>query len=603
MNKKTLWDTYRSSQEKITMSGELKEKIMEGSQDWAGRTHVADTCQQAAAQGSVLSQDAMKCVASDLPTTRVRGIQQSASSRKSARLALPIAACLAVLIVVSGLFALPAVVDDQNKVLSGIAPGFAVKAYAADTDSILETGDDSLIIFSRIAQYNYWVDKRDYLSTEGYYTGSLFRVQGENIARIQASLSKGVLYRHSTEQITRGADAERWQELISWKPSARGIGKHYGGYDSVELQPISDGAPKGSPDQKGNVVMLKKLGSTIDLPFDKDASTQSFGFWTNEDYRDGDEASAVDAILNTFEGALLTITVTDTSGKAITQVIELHTGYVRSTIEMNEEGVEKVEITPELMDVAESELLASGEYLCTIYGKVIKTTQETFPGPLDDANALEGVVGEPMSLFGAGDFNLMRLLASGENLQAPRVHPASTVLPIDFGDILGDGPAPFSLSNVSASRSKTLPEGITLDDLDHGLGSWEYFNTVVSQLDGYTLDASGAPTNGFSWVVMSADLTNDFDQEKEIFGSRFGALAVVDSENRVFEIMCRDFELTRSGGWDPQDRGSYADIVFAPHETKTIKWLFVAPDSALDDPSIFFTAGQGNRVEGFELDL
>ncbi|HBT95815.1 MAG TPA: hypothetical protein DEB24_06945 [Coriobacteriia bacterium] len=57
----------------------------------------------------------------------------------------------------------------------------------------------------------------------------------------------------------------------------------------------------------------------------------------------------------------------------------------------------------------------------TIYGKVIKTTEEPFPGSLATANELESVVGEPMRLSFGEDFDIVIYGELGSDLKGLRV--------------------------------------------------------------------------------------------------------------------------------------------------------------------------------------
>jgi hypothetical protein len=86
-------------------------------------------------------------------------------------------------------------------------------------------------------------------------------------------------------------------------------------------------------------------------------------------------------------------------------------------------------------------------------------------------------------------------------------------------------------------------------------------------------------------------------------GEPRGNMAIHDAQGYVSVVAHRDFAMLNGGGWDSSDLGLHGDINFAPHETKTIRWLSIAPDFALDDPTLFFLVQEEGTLEGFELNL
>ena len=137
---------------------------------------------------------------------------------------------------------------------------------------------------------------------------------------MQANLTGGALYRVTFEDGPTDPDDPRMGELASWKPTARGTGEYYGGYDFVGSS-MRNGESKLS--------LAKLMGSTIDVSASDDPGiadgTTSFGLWTNEGEPPenimGDLQSPV---IDLFEGQTLTVTVTFEDGRTSTQAIELH---------------------------------------------------------------------------------------------------------------------------------------------------------------------------------------------------------------------------------------------------------------------------------------
>ena len=390
---------------------------------------------------------------------------------------------------------------------------------------------------------------------------------------------------------------------MGWKPTSRGLGEYYGGYDSIDIWGIADNLPKDSPDKQMRVMLCKKLGSTIDVLLTENTPHNSFGFWINEDCDDSSSVVSLDAAIDLFDGAILTVTVTFTDGNTTTQLIELHTGYVQYSYEYDIYGASMAVITPELID-PETTTLEPYEYARILYGVVLETNKEAFPGRLEAANELEHIVDEPLPL-NAEDFELLR--PYGTIIMPEDIHPSGSKLQMSQRDWSSENIQYFSISDLVATRSKNLPKGVTLDDLRSGFGSWDYFNRVTSQLDGYSLDESGTPSKGFSWVLLEAKITNDNDSICEITadGNYYGVLAVCDSKGKVSQVVCRSFALL-NGGWDTSKPGVHADISINPHETETVRWLIIMPDFAIDDPSLFFLVTNLDpevKLEGFKLNF
>jgi hypothetical protein len=603
MNEQEFRDHYRSSQEIIVISENMKQSILKNAQSKAGAKTSSHTLAAKALHGR----------ANDKERSRMNHKVRFSSLH----LVLTAAACLLLVVLAVNLASVWGNKSEETPQSEKPDLGFTIKAYAAETSMVLENNNKDRVIFDKTADDIINAislsSKEHYLTTEGYYTGCLFQIEGENIARIQASISTGVIYRYHTERITRGENPDLWTEFISWKPTTRGIGKYLGGYDEARiLGGLDDGIPKDSPDKQMTVAYIKRLGATIDVPVNAGLSEYSYGFWTNEDFGDisgtpaGGSATfpAVDAIIDLYEGATLTLTVTYTDGRISTQIIELHSAYVKSHMEPDEFGNMMTVLSTEEVDPKTTELKRFIGYSHVLYGTVIKTNEEPFPRSLDRANELEFVVGAPMS-FSSKPMNFD---STGSSFELVRVmseiplNPQNIHSPVDTLQIkLSDNRDPYSISNLKATTSKTLPDGLTLDNLWHGLGSWEYANRVTSQLDGYTIDDNGTPFEGFTWVMFKADLTNVSNSTKECWpdGGFYGNIAVQDSKGQACQVVCRSFViLNERGATGP------AYNVFGPNETKTVRWLLVVPDFALEDPTLFFSVYHGvEPVEGFTLNL
>ena len=108
-------------------------------------------------------------------------------------------------------------------------------------------------------------------------------------------------------------------ELASWKPTARGTGEYYGGYDFV-------GSSMRNGESKLSLAKLMVPPSTSPQATTRHRGRHDeFRLWTNEGEPPenimGDLQSPV---IDLFEGQTLTVTVTFEDGRTSTQAIELH---------------------------------------------------------------------------------------------------------------------------------------------------------------------------------------------------------------------------------------------------------------------------------------
>ena len=103
--------------------------------------------------------------------------------------------------------------------------------------------------------------------------------------------------------------------------------------------------------------------------------------------------------------------------------------------------------------------------------------------------------------------------------------------------------------------------------------------------------------------MLEITITNDSDSALEFnaSGGHMGSFAIYDRDRQVSSILCRSFKLL-SGGWDSSLSRFPYDIVLAPHETTTVRWLAVVPDFALGDPTLFFLISDyEGKYQGFEV--
>ena len=109
-----------------------------------------------------------------------------------------VAACLLLLAVLVGLsLAVPRFAKNAGPL------GFAINAYGASGNSLLAMGEDGRILFE--ADILFRVPPDDRYAEKGVYTGCMFRIEGDDIVRVQAHIDKGELYRYTSMSSRRRA--------------------------------------------------------------------------------------------------------------------------------------------------------------------------------------------------------------------------------------------------------------------------------------------------------------------------------------------------------------------------------------------------------------
>lgn len=211
-----------------------------------------------------------------------------------------------------------------DAVAETVAHSFGIVAYAADTGETIEP-KDSKIVFDDGAGVND--------PGKGFFSGCLFRVTGENIATVSASMDKGGLYR--TKTLT-DFDVEDYNRMAAAADKALRAG---------ESSPVAAAEATSAPRLEGaDVVMPYGLTETAEqMPtewcadvcwkvengfVDEYDPEVSYGFWDEPQPYDlnADLRESWHARIDEFDGATLTVTVTFTDGTQQTQTLTLHTG-------------------------------------------------------------------------------------------------------------------------------------------------------------------------------------------------------------------------------------------------------------------------------------
>ena len=226
----------------------------------------------------------------------------------------------------------------QNRPVSAVVGDvvgstFGIVAYAADTGTIMEP-QDSKIVFD--------IDGGVHSETEGFFSGCLFRVTGEDIAAVSASINRGGLYRTKLVAITQE------QAMADGEP----------------LEGAFTGGMR--PDGQGGWLADAswKLGSEFEEAYDPDAA---YGLWSQSEGMDGtgDLQKAWHDKIDFFEGAVLNVTVTFQDGRRETQSLTLHVGKLGITYDGQPADAPK--LTGEVLTEAEAE---DTPYLYGIYADI-----------------------------------------------------------------------------------------------------------------------------------------------------------------------------------------------------------------------------------------
>lgn len=224
--------------------------------------------------------------------------------------------------------------------VTDIAHTFGLVAYAAETDEMRQP-KESKIVFD----CGSGVDDPE----KGFYSGCLFKVTGENIKTVSASIDNGAIYRTKIVKDTSD-DRDEWVRTM------------YQG-----TNPAIDGADRimvwGSDEMHMYADLCWKLDNGFIDEYDPDVS---YGLWlpSRQESEDDDLQDSWHKSVDGFEGAKLTVTITFNDGSKQTRSMTLHTGKL---------GVEYKDDTsgPSLTgEVLTDEQAEEQGYLYGVYGEL-----------------------------------------------------------------------------------------------------------------------------------------------------------------------------------------------------------------------------------------
>ena len=191
-------------------------------------------------------------------------------------------------------------------VADAISHTFGFAAYAADTGELRQPKDSKIVFDTGSGADD---------PEKGFYSGCLFKVTGENIKTISATLDKGAVYRTKTVKDT-SADRDEWVRSMH-----QGTNPELDGADTVMVW--------GNGPEEGAEQMCADLCWKLDNGFiDAYDSDTSYGLWlpSQPETTDDDLQDSWHKAVDGFEGAKLTVTITFTDGSEQTRSMTLHTG-------------------------------------------------------------------------------------------------------------------------------------------------------------------------------------------------------------------------------------------------------------------------------------
>lgn len=187
--------------------------------------------------------------------------------------------------------------------VTDIAHTFDLVAYAVDTGEMRQP-KDSRIVFD----CGSGADDPD----KGFFSGCLFKVTGENIKTVSATIDRGAVYRTKTVKDT-SADRDEWVRTM-----------HQG------TNPELDGADRimvwGSDEMHMYADLCWKLDNGFADEYNPDVS---YGLWLPSEPSEDENADLQQEWhenVDRLEGTKLTVTVTFADGSTQTRTMTLHTG-------------------------------------------------------------------------------------------------------------------------------------------------------------------------------------------------------------------------------------------------------------------------------------
>ena len=191
-------------------------------------------------------------------------------------------------------------------VADAITHSFGFAAYAADTGELRQPKDSKIVFDTGSGADD---------PEKGFYSGCLFKVTGEDIKTVSASIDKGAVYRMKTIKDT-SSDRDEWVRTMH-----DGTNPELDGADTVMVW--GNGPEEGTEQMYAD--LCRKLDNGFTDVYDPEVS---YGLWlpSRSESADDDLQNSWHKSVDGFEGAVMTVTITFTDGSEQTRSMTLHTG-------------------------------------------------------------------------------------------------------------------------------------------------------------------------------------------------------------------------------------------------------------------------------------
>lgn len=202
--------------------------------------------------------------------------------------------------------------EDGKTVTTLPAVSFGLTAYAADTGERMDPNVNGGLAFRTNGEGSY--TERD-----GYYTGCMFQVTGENIASVAISIDRGGLYRYQMHTDLTDEEMTAYRQAMA-----------EGTLAAAAISQAEDGT--------WYMPEMTALGSNVTEEYDPEVS---YGFWVagvdtalwQEDLRAASHES-----IDILDGAQLMVEVTFADGSTQAKTYTLSTGKLRLSQESDGPG-------------------------------------------------------------------------------------------------------------------------------------------------------------------------------------------------------------------------------------------------------------------------
>lgn len=504
---------------------------------------------------------------------------------------MPIAACLAILLVLFG---------------AGTAlfnPGFPfvqsqARAYAKTPNLLTTELNDGIVPFALDGHtaFQGW----DSIDEPGCFTGIQFTIEGENIARVQATISRGELYQLTTETYDRTTEKGTaiLKEASSWKPSVRGTGEYLKDYDWVTVYMLPDDLDKNDPQQKEQLRLIKRIGSTIDMPYGNESLT--LGLWFD------DITFLANGLPNfhDLDGTELTITAEYTNGTFRTQKMILHDGWFTTHTANSDTGADSIMAEGPFATQPKS-TMGQTSYcnpVYTLYGEVTSITDQPHPYSLESANERADEAQAPYRI--EDELPSYGSAITAEDVPSNnRIHSTSDNVLTGEWNYDQNGWTELRWHNFAGYVSNELSPLIAPYEGREVIafnGNYDYLNRCRLKTNGWSITEEGQLNEGNSFVMINVDITNDRKESVKVDTEYVGAICAIDYNANATTFATPIPFAAKDNKARLWTRGN--EIWIEAGETVHLEVVFIVDDSVANADNVNYALGTFTGLNQGKLD-